>query len=215
MSSERRFSAEHSDRCPPARPRQVHGEQESERERPPFARTNSCPKTRLQRQPRWATCWQPCRATVASAWLVSPRYGLSVRRVVVQLNFSAGALLRGINDATVEGTRIHMQADGPLAELPRVDHAMHRLPRITRARLRNVHLQDVSGLELTAPGAQVLANHAEIFHLQTPDGRRHPAVLVPMVMHRTGLADLPADGQQFVERSFIDQITRVMLPIPG
>src|ERR1700689_3697841 len=145
MSSARRFSAEHSDRCPPARPRQVHGEQEPERERQPFARTNSCPKTRLQRQPCWATCWQPCRATVASAWLVSPRYGLPVRRVVVQLNFSAGALLRGIDDASIERARIHMQADRALVELARVEHAMHRLSGINRAGLRNIHLDSIGG----------------------------------------------------------------------
>src|SRR5882757_1242993 len=35
-----------------------------------------------------------------------------------------------------------------------------------------------------------------------------------MIVHRTGLADLPTDGHQLIERSSVDQITSVVLPIP-
>jgi hypothetical protein len=36
-----------------------------------------------------------------------------------------------------------------------------------------------------------------------------------VVVDGTGLANLPADGEKFVERSLIDQVARVVLPVPG
>jgi hypothetical protein len=35
-----------------------------------------------------------------------------------------------------------------------------------------------------------------------------------VVVNRTGLADFPADGEEFVERSFVDQVSRVVLAVP-
>ena len=36
-----------------------------------------------------------------------------------------------------------------------------------------------------------------------------------MVVDGTGLADFPADRQEFVERGFVDQVAGVVLAVPG
>ena len=43
----------------------------------------------------------------------------------MQLYFSADALLRGIDDATIKRLRVNVQRNGPLIEFARVDDAMH------------------------------------------------------------------------------------------
>src|SRR5215469_11446625 len=58
-------------------------------------------------------------------------------------------------------------------------------------------------------------NKMKILHLQAAQRDRHPAVLIAMIVDRTGLAYFPADGHQLIERSAIDQIARVVLTIPG
>src|SRR5580692_3605998 len=58
-------------------------------------------------------------------------------------------------------------------------------------------------------------NHMEILYQQAADGDSHPAVLVAVVVDRASLADLPTDGDQFVERIFVDQVAGVVLAIPG
>ena len=58
-------------------------------------------------------------------------------------------------------------------------------------------------------------HHMKILDQQAADGDGHPAVLVAVVVDGTGLADFPADGNQFVERSFVDQVAGVVLAIPG
>ena len=55
----------------------------------------------------------------------------------------------------------------------------------------------------------------KIVHQQSSDRHGHPAVLVAMVVHRTGLPNFPTDSHQLVQRSLVDQIARVVLAIPG
>src|ERR1039458_7241339 len=45
--------------------------------------------------------------------------------------------------------------------------------------------------------------------------RRHPAILVAIIVHRNALPNLPADGHQFVEVRFVDRVARVVLPVPA
>ncbi len=56
--------------------------------------------------------------------------------------------------------------------------------------------------------------NVKIFHQQAADGDGHPAVLVAVVVNRTGLTDLPANGHQFVETGLVDQVASVMLRDP-
>ncbi len=150
----------------------------------------------------------------------SPRFrkslaGLAVGGVVVQLDLSAGALFGGVNHAGIEGARIDVQADGTLVEFAGIQHTMHGLLRIDGAGLGDIHLDDLGGLQFAAAGGDVLLYDMEILHLQAADGHRHPTVLIAMVVDGTGLTDLPTDGQQFIERSLVDQIAGVVLAVPG
>ena len=70
------------------------------------------------------------------------------------------------------------------------------------------------GSSRQVPPSQILMNQMKILHLQAPDGNRHPAILVAMIVHRTRLPDLPANGHQFVKRSAVDEIAGVVLPVP-
>jgi hypothetical protein len=53
----------------------------------------------------------------------------------VQLDFAASALLGRVNDASVEGTRIYVQAHGSLIELTRIKDPVDRFKRVDGARL--------------------------------------------------------------------------------
>ena len=61
----------------------------------------------------------------------------------------------------------------------------------------------------------ILKSHVKIFDQQLSHPRRHPAILVSMIVHRNALPNLPADGHQFVEVRFVDQDARVVLPVPA
>jgi hypothetical protein len=61
----------------------------------------------------------------------------------------------------------------------------------------------------------ILKFDMEIFDSQLSDRSRHPAILVPMVVYRTALPYLPAHGDKLIEIGLVDQIARVMLPVPG
>ena len=73
---------------------------------------------------------------------------LSIFGGVVQLNFATGTLIRGIDDAGIEGAGIDVQADCPLIEFAGIENAVHGLERINSARLSWIHLNGFSGLEL-------------------------------------------------------------------
>src|SRR5262249_10874159 len=62
---------------------------------------------------------------------------------------------------------------------------------------------------------QVLRYHSIILHLQPANRHCHPAVLVAMVVHRAGLAHLPADCKQLVEWCLVYEVASVVLPVPG
>ena len=133
----------------------------------------------------------------------------------MEANLAAGALLGRVDDTTIEGPRIDVEADGPIVELARVEYAMHGVGGIDGAGIGRVHLFDIFRLEIADAGGQILMDGVKIFNLQAAYGDGHPAVLVAVVMHGAGLADLPADGEQLIDRSFIDQVAGVVLAIPG
>lgn len=84
----------------------------------------------------------------------------------MQLDFAASTLLRRVNHAGVERARIDVQADGTLVELARIDDAMHRIGRVDRTRMGDVHLHGIKRLQLASPSRQILINKMEIFYLE-------------------------------------------------
>jgi len=132
----------------------------------------------------------------------------------MELDFTARALLGRVDRASVEWARIDMQADSAMVELAGIHNAMHGIGRVNRAWMRNVHLDGIERSKPAGSAREILMNQMKILHLQAPQRNRHPAVLVPMIVHRTGLANFPADRHQLVKRSAIDQVAGVMLAIP-
>jgi len=133
----------------------------------------------------------------------------------MQLNFATGAVLGGVNNTAVEGTRVDVEADGTLVKFARIEHTMHRFERIDGAGMRCVHLDSVSGPDRALAKGKILMNNVKILDQQTADGDSHPTILVFVVVHGAGLADLPADRDQLIKRSFVDQVSGIVLAIPG
>jgi hypothetical protein len=148
--------------------------------------------------------------TIAESWA-----GLAIGRIVVQPDFAAGALLGRIYDAGIERPRIHVQTYRPLLEFTRIEDTMHRLQWINRARMRRIHLDSFRGFELADAFVQILRDDPVILNQESPDRRRHPAILVAMIVDRTHLTDFPADRDQLIKRRLVDEVAGVMLAIPG
>ena len=71
-------------------------------------------------------------------------------RRVVQLDLSAGALLRRVDHAGINGPRIDMQAYSSVVELARIKHAMDGFPGIDPARMLKIHLHYFGRLQLAS-----------------------------------------------------------------
>ena len=133
----------------------------------------------------------------------------------MQFDYAACALFLRIDDAGIERAGIDVQAYGSLVELARIADTVHWLNRIDGAGLARVHLHCVSGFDLASALLEILRNGAVILDAQSSDRDSHPAILFAMIVDGTDLSDLPADGYQFVERSLVDEISRVVLAVPG
>src|SRR5215471_9218310 len=130
----------------------------------------------------------------------------------MQGHVGIGALILQINLAGVKGLRIDVDADRALAVFGEVQHLVHRFERIDVGRVRRVHFVNISrnqfaGAAVVAGGVAIL--HTKILHLQSPDRRRHPAILVAMVVDAAGLADFPADGHAFKHVVSENQVARI------
>ena len=143
------------------------------------------------------------------------RARLSVHGGVVQLDFAAGALFGGVDHASVEGAGVDVQADRALIELAGIEDTMDRLERVDGAGVRGVHLDGFRGFDGGFAESDVLMHDVKILHQQAADGDSHPTVLVAVVVDGTDLSDFPADGNQLVENSFVDQVAGVVLAVPG
>ena len=112
----------------------------------------------------------------------------------MQLDFAASALLGGVDDAGVKGTRIYVHAHGALIELTRIKDPMDGFERVDGAGVRRIHLDGLSGFDGGFTQSDVLMHDVKILDEQPADGNGHPAVLVAVIVHGTGLSDFPADG---------------------
>ena len=59
----------------------------------------------------------------------------AVLGAVVEFDYAAGPLFRGVDHAGIKGIGINVQADRALIELTRVGDTMHRFLRIDRTRM--------------------------------------------------------------------------------
>ena len=60
---------------------------------------------------------------------------------------------------------------------------MHGIGGIDGAGMSDIHLDGVGGFEAATAPLQILMNQMKVLHLQAPDGDRHPAILVAMIVH--------------------------------
>src|SRR5579864_2035131 len=163
--------------------------------------------------PEEGVCRSP-RVGLCGSSRVSARW-LAEHRIEVKLNLATRSLLRRIHHTRIEWSRVNVKADRALVECARIHHPMYRVCRVHRARIREIHLNGFGRLQPALTALQILLHEMKILHLQTAKGDSHPAILVAMIVYRTGLADFPADGHQLVKRSPVDQVSRVVLPVPG
>jgi len=112
----------------------------------------------------------------------------------VELDFAAGALLGGVDDAGVERTGIDVEADGTLIEFAGIEDAVDGGERVDGAGVRHVHLNGIRGLDGGFAFREILMDYVEVLYQQTADGDGHPAVLIAVVVDGADLAYLPADG---------------------
>ena len=87
---------------------------------------------------------------------------LAVFRGVVELDFAAGTLVGGIDDAGIERAGIDVQTNRSLIELARIENAVHRLERIHGTGLSWIHLYRVGGGELAGALFQTLGDNTII-----------------------------------------------------
>jgi len=108
-----------------------------------------------------------------------------------------------------------MQRYRALIRFAGVDYAMHWLLGIDRAWIGQRQLNRVRCKQTAFPRFNILKFDMEVFDSQLSHWSCHPTILASMVMYGAALPNLPTDGHKLVEIGLIDQVARVMLPVPG
>jgi len=108
-----------------------------------------------------------------------------------------------------------VQRYGALFRFPRIHHTVHWLPRINHARSSRRQLHRIRCEQLAPARLEILKSDMKIFDQQFSNRGSHPAILVAMIVHRTALSNLPANGHQFVEIRLVDKVAGVVLPVPA
>ena len=108
-----------------------------------------------------------------------------------------------------------MQTYRALAEVAGIVDAVNRLQRIDGTGLGWIHFDGVGGFEVAGAGIQILRDDTKVLDPKPSHWNRHPAVLLAVVVHGTGLSHFPTDGNQFIEGRLVDQIAGVVLLVPG
>src|ERR1017187_4956929 len=112
----------------------------------------------------------------------------------MQTDLTAGALLHRIHNAGIEGPRVKVQAYRPLSEFARITYVVNRVERIDGYRIGRSNFDNVCRNEIAMLRNKVLVDHAVVVDCQPPDGSRHPAMLVLVIVDRRAHAHFPADG---------------------
>src|SRR6266436_6798989 len=99
-------------------------------------------------------------------WLLSTGYWFSESCIVVKPDIPACSLLGRIDHAGVKGPRIDVQGHRALVRFPRIHHAVHRLPRIDRARVGRRQLHSVGCEQTALARLDILKFHVKILDQQ-------------------------------------------------
>src|SRR5436853_1797341 len=91
---------------------------------------------------------------------------------------------------------------------------MNGFLRIDRHGVCRIHFHSVSRFDPARAGINVLCQDPIVLHPKRANRRRHPTILITMIMNRTRLSNLPADGDQFIETVLVDQVPSVVLTVP-
>jgi hypothetical protein len=83
----------------------------------------------------------------------------------VQTDFAAGPLFGGIDHAGIEGAGIDVEANRALVEFAGIEDAVYGRERVNGAGLRDIHLNNLSGMNDAFAGGNVLTHHMEILYL--------------------------------------------------
>ena len=128
----------------------------------------------------------------------------------MQGHVGVSASVHGINFATGIRMRVDVDAGGALVEFGEIEDLMDGLFPLDGAGMVVVHVVGTARTEIASALSAVLIFDAEILDAEFADGDGHPAILSAMIMDAADLADFPADGHDFEEIAFEDEISRVM-----
>src|ERR1700733_8033185 len=103
-----------------------------------------------------------------------------------------------------------MHAGSSLSEFRKIQHLMNGFFGLNHRGMLGIHIVSVGRDEMASGVSSVATINEEILHAQTADGRRHPAILAAMIMNAANLSDIPTDGHDFEELTFVNQVSCVV-----
>src|SRR5262245_54521622 len=121
-------------------------------------------------------------------------------------------VLQRVDETAVERARIDVKAYGALVEDRQIQHLVDRLFRIDLRRQSLMHIKPVRRFEPAIARRTILIGHPKVLHSKLPQGYRHPAILILVVMDHRYLTHLPANRQKLEQLALEDQVPRVMVP---
>ena len=80
------------------------------------------------------------------------------------MDFAAGTLLGGIDDAAIERSRIYVEADGALVELAGIEDTVDGREWVNGAGVRHIHFDGFRGLDGGFALSDVLMHNVKVFH---------------------------------------------------
>jgi hypothetical protein len=90
---------------------------------------------------------------------------------------------------------------------------MDRFFGVNLGRATRIHIEATGGSQPARSFSGIPFVDAEILYAEFPDGSDHPTVLATMIVREADLPDIPADGENFKEMAFIDQVPRVVASV--
>lgn len=159
--------------------------------------------------------FESARAAIEFRWAVALQQffvgmEFAVLAGVVQRDVSVSSFFALVDFATVERFRVHVNAYRALLKFRQIQNLVHGFERIHVHGIARMHFVDFRGNDPARAARGVFFFHAKILNFQAADGRRHPAVLVAVIVDAAGLADFPTDGHAFEKLIFENEVAGVI-----
>lgn len=103
-----------------------------------------------------------------------------------------------------------MDADGTLIKFGEVHDLVNRLHGIDEGRMGSVQFVNVGGGDGAVATGGIDFLDAIVADVKAADGRRHPTVLIAMIVDAAVLADVPAESHAFKQSVPKDEIASVI-----